>query len=114
MKFSTMMIKPLNLKNEVRNYLYAMRMVVKRSFRKGTLSFGTEETFTNRHDIFVQSGFSDNADDHIKQSIYSVFADYSLHLDKFNVAVGLRYEHQKRIIMNMGFTKMNKVRCIMI
>ena len=87
--------KAAQSENEVRNYLYAMRMVVKRSFRKGTLSFGTEETFTNRHDIFVQSGFSDNADDHIKQSIYSVFADYSLHLDKFNVAVGLRYEHQK-------------------
>ena len=87
--------KAAQSENEVRNYLYAMRMVVKRSFRKGTLSFGTEETFTNRHDVFVQSGFSDNADDHIKQSIYSVFADYSLHLDKFNVAVGLRYEHQK-------------------
>ena len=39
--------KAAQSENEVRNYLYAMRMVVKRSFRKGTLSFGTEETFTN-------------------------------------------------------------------
>ena len=35
--------KAAQSENEVRNYLYAMRMVVKRSFRKGTLSLGTEE-----------------------------------------------------------------------
>ena len=62
---------------------------------QGKLSFGTEETFTERHDIFKQSGFSNDADNRIKQSIASAFADYSIELGQFNLTAGLRYEYQK-------------------
>lgn len=80
---------------------------------QGKLSFGTEETFTERHDIFKQSGFSNDADNRIKQSIASVFADYSIELGQFNLTAGLRYEYQKRIITNQISIKKRKVLLIM-
>ena len=81
--------------SKVRNYLYAVKAVASTPFAKGHLSIGTEETFTNRHDLFLQSGFSANADNHVKQSLWSVFANYSLPLGKWNFSAGFRYEYQK-------------------
>lgn len=81
--------------NRVRNHLYAAKLLITAPLWKGKLSFGTEETFTNRHDIFLQSGFSADADDRIKQTMFSGFIDYSLPLGKFNILAGLRYEFQQ-------------------
>lgn len=63
--------------SRMRSSLYAAKLVVSAPLWNGRFSFGTEETFTNRHDIFTQNGFSADADDHIKQSVYAAFADYS-------------------------------------
>ena len=81
--------------NHVRNNLYAAKLMLSRPLGKGNFVIGTEETFTNRHDVFKQSGFSADANDHIKQSVYSVFTQYGIRFDKFNLVAGLRYEHQK-------------------
>lgn len=81
--------------NRVRNRLYAAKLLITAPLWKGKLSFGTEETFTNRHDVFLQSGFSADADDRIQQNILSGFFDYSLPLGKFNLSAGLRYEYQQ-------------------
>lgn len=81
--------------NRVRNRLYAAKLLITAPLWKGKLCFGTEETFTNRHDIFLQNGFSADADDRIKQTMISGFADYNLPLGKFNISAGLRYEFQK-------------------
>ena len=81
--------------SKIRNYLYAIKAVVSTSLPLGQLSFGTEETFTNRHDLFLQSGFSADADNHVKQSIWSAFANYSLPLGKWKLSAGFRYEHQQ-------------------
>ena len=81
--------------SKVRNYLYAVKAVASTSIGKGHFSIGTEETFTNRHDLFLQSGFSADANNHVKQSLWSVFADYSLPLGKWNFSAGFRYEYQK-------------------
>ena len=81
--------------NEVANDLYALRLVASVPLGKGKMTFGTEETFTNRHDIFRQSGFSEDADDHIRQDYISAFADYTIQLGKFSLQGGLRYEYQK-------------------
>ena len=82
-------------RNHVRNNLYAAKLMLSRPLGKGNFVIGTEETFTNRHDVFKQSGFSADANDHIKQSVYSVFTQYGIRFDKFNLIAGLRYEHQK-------------------
>ena len=81
--------------SKIRNYLYAVKAVASTPFAKGHFSVGTEETFTNRHDLFQQSGFSTDANNHVKQSLWSVFANYSLPLGKWNLSAGFRYEHQQ-------------------
>ena len=81
--------------SKVRNYLYAVKAVASTPIGKGHFSIGTEETFTNRHDLFLQSGFSADANNHVKQSLWSVFADYSLPLGKWRLSAGFRYEYQK-------------------
>ena len=81
--------------SKVRNYLYAVKAVASTPVGKGHFSVGTEETFTNRHDLFLQSGFSADADNHVKQSLWSAFANYSLALGKWNLSAGFRYEYQK-------------------
>ena len=81
--------------NDVKNKLYAVKLVLSRQIGKGQIAVGTEETFTDRRDRFTQSGFSADADDHLRQSYYSAFADYSLPLGKFSLTAGLRYEHQR-------------------
>ena len=82
-------------RNNVRNNLYAAKLMLMRPLGKGSFTIGTEETFTNRHDVFKQSGFSADANDHIKQSFYSIFAQYGIGFGNFNLFAGLRYEHQK-------------------
>ena len=81
--------------SKIRNYLYAVKATASRPIGKGHLSIGTEETFTNRHDLFLQSGFSTDANNHVKQSFWSAFVNYSLPLGKWNFSAGFRYEHQK-------------------
>ena len=81
--------------NSVKNKLYAAKLVLSCQIGNGQLAVGTEETFTDRRDRFTQSGFSADADDHLRQSYYSAFADYSLPLGKFSLTAGLRYEHQR-------------------
>ena len=60
--------------SKVRNYLYAVKAVASTSIGKGHFSIGTEETFTNRHDLFLQSGFSADANNHVKQSLSSRYS----------------------------------------
>lgn len=79
----------------VKNRLYAAKLIITAPVGLGNLSFGTEETFTERHDIFKQSGFSNDADNRIKQTVASAFADYSAEVGKFGLMAGLRYEYQK-------------------
>ena len=74
--------------NDVSNRLYAVKLVLSRQIGKGQLSVGTEETFTDRRDRFTQSGFSADADDHLRQSYYSVFADYGITLGRFSLLAG--------------------------
>ena len=88
--------------NDVENKLYAVKLVLSRQIGKGQLAVGTEETFTDRRDRFTQSGFSADADDHLRQSYYSAFADYNVNLGKFSLTAGLRYEHQRTRYFEAG------------
>ena len=91
--------------SKIRNYLYAVKAIASTPIGKGHFSMGTEETFTNRHDLFLQSGFSADADNHVKQSSWSAFANYSLPLGKWNLSAGFRYEHQQTDYYENGVHK---------
>lgn len=79
---------------KVKNNLYATKLVVTAPLWKGKMSFGTEEMFTNRRNTFIQSGFSADAFNLIKQSIVAGFLEYNLNIGSMNYGAGLRYEHQ--------------------
>lgn len=79
---------------KVKNNLYAAKLVVTAPLWKGKMSFGTEEMFTNRRNTFIQSGFSADAFNLIKQSIVAGFLEYNLNIGSMNYGAGLRYEHQ--------------------
>lgn len=81
--------------NTINNKLYAIKLIISKQLEKGLLSLGSEDTWTDRHDKFEQSGFSADADDHIQQSVFSVFSDYSLNIGNFDILAGIRYEYQK-------------------
>lgn len=91
--------------NRARSNLYAAKLIVSTPLGKGRISFGTEETFTNRHDLFTQNGFSADANDHIEQSTYAVFTDYSMSVSNWTLNAGLRYEHQQTDYYEQGVRK---------
>lgn len=75
--------------------LYAAKLVATVGLWKGKLSFGSEDMYTDRHQKFIQSGFSADADDRIKQVVFTGFADYRVSLGKWGLGAGVRYEHQQ-------------------
>lgn len=92
-------------KSDVRNSLYAVKAVASGEVWKGRLSFGTENTYTDRRDVFTQSGFAYNADDHVEQVLLSAFANYSVSLNKWSFDLGGRYEYQKVSYYEFGLKK---------
>ena len=75
--------------------LYAAKLQASTSLGKGKLSFGSEGTLTERLATFVQSGFSADAHDLIKQKSFAGFANYSIAFGKWNANAGIRYEHRE-------------------
>lgn len=77
-----------------RNNLYAGKLVFSYPIAKGTLQFGTEISFTNRHSSYVNIEHV-LADAHNKATSdnQSVFASYDLPIGKTYLSAGLRYEH---------------------
>lgn len=83
--------------------LYATKLVVTTQVGHGQLSFGTEESFTDRKDDFLQSGYSEDAFNHIKQTVVAGFAEYYMSLGKkVNMGAGIRYEYQKTTYYKKG------------
>ena len=81
--------------NSSHSELYAAKLIATVQIGKGKLAFGTEDMFTDRHQTFLQSGFSADADDRIKQVVIAGFADYRITLGKWGLSAGVRYEHQQ-------------------
>lgn len=98
--------------SKVKSDLYAAKLVVNRQLWKGRLSFGTEEMFTNRRNDFTQSGFSADAFNHIKQSIYAGFMQYDFSLGRMWYGLGLRYENQKTLTMKRVYCNQSKAQDI--
>ena len=90
-------------KSKEKSSMYATKFVATTQLWKGQLSFGTEETFTDRKDDFLQSGYSEDAMNHIKQTIVAGFAEYYMQLAKnVNMGTGFRYEYQKTTYYKRG------------
>lgn len=88
--------------SKVKSELYAAKLVVTAPLWKGRLSFGTEETFTNRRNDFVQSGYANDAFNHIRQDIYAGFVEYHSQIGRWGYGLGVRYESQKTSYYERG------------
>ena len=79
---------------DTKNQLLAEKLVITAPVPKGELTFGEEASSVHRTHDFTQSGFS--ADSHVRQqtSIWSLFANYSLKIDKFSINAGLRWQNE--------------------
>ncbi len=83
--------------------LYATKLVASTILGHGQLSFGTEESFTDRKDDFLQSGYAEDAFNHIKQTVVAGFAEYYMPLGKkMEMGAGVRYEYQKTTYYKKG------------
>lgn len=58
--------------SDSRSKLYAAKLQVGVSLGKGQLSFGSEGTLTEREALFTQSGFSEDAENFIRQKTFAV------------------------------------------
>ena len=89
--------------SKVKSELYAAKLEVTAPLWKGSLTFGTEETFTNRWNDFTQSGYASDAFNHIQQNIYAGFVEYYGQINKrWAYGLGVRYESQKTSYYEKG------------
>lgn len=88
--------------SDARSKLYAAKLQAGVSLGKGQLSFGSEGTLTEREALFTQSGFSEDADNFIRQKTFAVFAGYSISSGKWKANAGLRYEHRETDYYDQG------------
>lgn len=61
---------------------------------KGTLSFGTEDTYSRRQSDFTNAeGLFDNSSDKVEETNIGLYAELAQNLGKVSVRLGARYEH---------------------
>lgn len=88
--------------SDSRSKLYAAKLQAGVSLGRGQLSFGSEGTLTERDALFTQSGFSEDADNFIRQKTFAFFAGYSMNYGKWKANAGLRYEHRETDYYDKG------------
>ena len=88
--------------SDPRSKLYAAKLQASTPIGEGKLSFGSEGTWTERLATFVQSGYSADAHDLVKQKSLAVFANYAVTFGKWKANAGIRYEHRETDYYNDG------------
>ena len=76
------------------NQLIAEKLVITAPVPKGNLTFGEEASAVDRTSDFTQSGFSADNSVHQQTAMWSLFANYALHLGKFSFNAGLRWQNE--------------------
>lgn len=77
-----------------RNNLYAGKLIFSYPVAKGTLKFGPEVSFTNRHSSYVnKEQILEDSHSKATSDNQSVFISYDVPINKAYLSAGLRYEH---------------------
>ena len=86
-----------------RNRMFAEKLVVSHPLWQGQIRFGEEYTNTRTTNLFTAniSEVSD-ADNRVDESNIAAFLEFGRQFGRFNVGVGLRYEHVKFDYYEMG------------
>ena len=84
----------LNTSNHIKNRLYASKLIFSYPIAKGSLSAGTEYTYTYRTDDYLNpEGYVDSSNTTIQEDNVNVFMDFVYPFSFGSVSAGLRYEH---------------------
>lgn len=86
-----------------RNRMFAEKLVVSHSLWQGQIRFGEEYTNTRTTNLFT-ANIPDvpDADNRVDESNIAAFVEFGRQFGRFNVGVGLRYEHVKFDYYEMG------------
>lgn len=86
-----------------RNRMFAEKLVVSHPLWQGQIRFGEEYTNTRTTNLFT-ANIPDvpDADNRVDESNISAFVEFGRQFGRFNVGVGLRYEHVKFDYYEMG------------
>ncbi len=86
-----------------RNRMFAEKLVVSHSLWQGQIRFGEEYTNTRTTNLFT-ANIPDvpDADNRVDESNIAAFVEFGRQFGRFNVGVGLRYEHVKFDYYELG------------
>lgn len=86
-----------------RNRMFAEKLVVSHPLWQGQIRFGEEYTNTRTTNLFTANiPEVPDADNRVDESNIAAFVEYGRQFGRFNVGVGLRYEHVKFDYFEMG------------
>ena len=86
-----------------RNRMFAEKLVVSHPLWQGQIMFGEEYTNTRTTNLFTANiPEVPDADNRVDESNIAAFVEYGRQFGRFNVGVGLRYEHVKLDYYEMG------------
>ena len=86
--------RTLNTSNHITNRLYASKLIFSYPIGKGSISAGSEYTYTYRTDDYLNpEGFVESSNTTIQEDNVNVFLDFAYPFSFGSVSAGLRYEH---------------------
>ena len=86
-----------------RNRMFAEKLVVSHALWQGQIRFGEEYTNTRTTNLFTANiAEVQDADNRVDESNIAAFVEFGRQFGRFNVGVGLRYEHVKFDYYEMG------------
>ncbi|MBR6546727.1 MAG: outer membrane beta-barrel protein [Bacteroidales bacterium] len=86
--------RTLNTSNHITNRLYASKLIFSYPIGKGSISAGSEYTYTYRTDDYLNpEGYVESSNTTIQEDNVNVFLDFAYPFSFGSVSAGLRYEH---------------------
>lgn len=86
-----------------RNRMFAEKLVVSHPLWRGQIQFGEEYTNTRTTNLFTANiPEVQDADNRVDESNIAAFVEFARQVGRFNVGIGLRYEHVKFDYYEMG------------
>lgn len=86
--------RTLNTSNHITNRLYASKLIFSYPIGKGSISAGSEYTYTYRTDDYLNpEGYVESSSTTIQEDNVNVFLDFAYPFSFGSVSAGLRYEH---------------------
>lgn len=84
----------INTSNYITNRLYASKLILSYPIGQGSISAGTEYTYTHRTDDYINpEGYVPSTNTTIQEDDVNVFMDFRYPFSFGSVSAGLRYEH---------------------